>query len=63
MKGNEYGFFFAATFRFLKSMQIFNLPFFLGTTTMGCSCLYILNEFNYKQLIYILFDYCSIVWI
>jgi hypothetical protein len=24
-----------ATFSFLKSIQIFNLPFFLGTTTMG----------------------------
>jgi len=35
IKGNVYGSFFVATFSFLKSIQILNLPFFLGTTTMG----------------------------
>jgi len=35
VKGNGYGSFFVATFNFLKSMQIFSLPFFLGITTMG----------------------------
>ncbi len=35
MKGNGYGIFFVAAFSFLKFIQVFNLPFFLGTTTMG----------------------------
>ncbi len=35
VKGNGYGSFFVATFSFLKSIQIFSLPFFLGTITMG----------------------------
>jgi hypothetical protein len=35
VKGNGYGFFFVATFSFLKSIQIYNLPFFLSTITMG----------------------------
>jgi len=35
MKGSGYGSLFVAAFSFLKSIQIFNLPFFLGTTTMG----------------------------
>jgi hypothetical protein len=35
IKGNVYGSFFVAAFSFLKSIQILNLPFFLGTTTMG----------------------------
>ncbi len=34
MKGNGYGSFFVASFNFLKSIQIFSLPF-LGTLTMG----------------------------
>ncbi len=34
VKGNGYGSFFVVIFRFLKSIQIFNLPFFLGTITM-----------------------------
>jgi hypothetical protein len=32
MKGSGYGSFFVATFSFLKSVQIFHLPFFMGTT-------------------------------
>ncbi len=35
VKGNGYGSFFVATFSFLKSIQIFSSPFFLGTITMG----------------------------
>jgi hypothetical protein len=35
VKGNGYGDFFVGAFSFLKSIQIFNLPFFLGTITMG----------------------------
>jgi hypothetical protein len=35
MKGNGYGSFYVAVFNFLKSIQIFNLPFFLGTIIMG----------------------------
>ncbi len=35
MKGNGCGSFFVAIFNFLKSLQIFSLPFFLGGTTMG----------------------------
>jgi hypothetical protein len=35
MKSNGYGSFFVATFSVLKSIQILNLPFFLGTITMG----------------------------
>jgi len=35
VKGNGYGSLFVATFNFLKFIQIINLPFFLGTTTMG----------------------------
>ncbi len=34
MKSNGYGFFFATTFSFLKSIQILSL-IFLGTTIMG----------------------------
>jgi len=34
VKGNGYGFFFLVTFRFLKSVQILSLPFFLSTITM-----------------------------
>jgi hypothetical protein len=35
VKGNGYGSFFVATYGFLKSIHIFSLPFFLGTTIMG----------------------------
>ncbi len=35
MKSNGYGSFFVAAFSFLKSIQILNLPFFLGTITMA----------------------------
>ncbi len=35
VKGNGYGSIFVVAFRVLKSIQIFNLPFFQGTTTMG----------------------------
>ncbi len=35
VKGNGYGSFYVVAFNFLKSTQILNLPFFLGTTTMG----------------------------
>jgi hypothetical protein len=35
VKCNGYGSFFVATFSFMKSIQIFNFPFFLGITTMG----------------------------
>ncbi len=35
VKGNGYGSFFLAAFNFLRYIQIFNLPFFFGTTTMG----------------------------
>ncbi len=35
VKGNGYGYFFVITFSFLKSIQILNLPFFVGITTMG----------------------------
>jgi hypothetical protein len=35
MKGNGYGSYFVASFYFLKSIRILNLPFFLGTIIMG----------------------------
>ncbi len=35
VKGNGYGSFFVAAFSFLKSIQIFSLPFFFGTTIVG----------------------------
>ncbi len=35
VKGNGYGSFFVVAFSFLKSIQIFSSPFFLGTITMG----------------------------
>jgi hypothetical protein len=35
MKGDGYGSFFMVAFSFPKSIQIFSLQFFLGTTTMG----------------------------
>ncbi len=35
VKDNGYGSLFVAAFNFQKSIQIFSLPFFLGTNTMG----------------------------
>jgi len=35
VKDIGYGSFFVAAFNFQKSIQIFSLPFFLGTNTMG----------------------------
>lgn len=35
VKGNGYGYLLVVAFRFLKSTQIMNLPFFFGTTTIG----------------------------
>ncbi len=35
VKNNGYGSFFVAIVSFLKFTQTFNLPFFLGITTMG----------------------------
>ncbi len=35
MKGNGHGSFFVVAFSFLKFIQILDLPFFLGTITMG----------------------------
>ncbi len=37
VKGNEYGSFLVVALSFLKSTQILNFPFFLGTTTIGDS--------------------------
>jgi hypothetical protein len=38
-----------ATFSFLKSIQIFSLPFFLGTTSMGDN--YVASSTNSMNLV------------
>jgi hypothetical protein len=48
IKGNGYGSFIVATFGFLKSIQIFNLPFLLGITTMGDN--YVASSTNWMNL-------------
>jgi len=35
VKGNRYGYLLVVTFRFPKSTQIMNFPFFFGITTIG----------------------------
>jgi hypothetical protein len=66
VKGNGYRSFFVAVFNFLKSIQIFSLPFFLGTTTMGdnhvASSTYLIN-LTTNNLSISCFDYCNIVCI
>ncbi len=49
VKDNGYGSFFVATFSFLKSIQIFSLPFFLGTTSMGDN--YVASSTNSMNLV------------
>ncbi len=65
MKCNGYGSFFMAPFNFLKSIQIFNLPFFLGTTSMGdnhvASSIDSMNPI--ANNLSILFDCYSVIWI
>ncbi len=46
MKGNGYGSFFVVAFNFLKSIQILNLPFFLGTTTVNDNHVDFFYRFN-----------------